>query len=183
MKLESVKLIVTLCVELTELSIGDILLCQESIDFVCENITPKIEKLDISWHDSFGDKQLNILLARCNKLTEFAFAATRVSNKSVGTIIEILSPTLIKLEASSQHINLSGLLELASMPKIQLLEPGLLSEEDLMKFKEVMPHLCDENDYFQIAKPYHSMFYPSEKFWEIETKLRTYDGDTSLCLY
>ena len=108
MSLESVKLIVTLCVELTELSIGNTKLCQESIDFVCENITPKIEKLDISWHDSFGDKQLNMLLGRCKKLTEFAFTDTKVSNKSVRTIIETLSPTLIKLEASSEHISLSG---------------------------------------------------------------------------
>ena len=181
MSLESVKLIVTLCVELTELNIGNTKLCQESINFICENLTPKIEKLDISWHDTFDDKQLKTLLARCNKLTEFAFAATRVSNKSVGTIIEILSPTLIKLEASTEHINLSGLLELASMPKIQFLNHELLSEEDGMKFKEIMPHLCvwDENDYFQIAHPYrYPAFYPSESFWEIETKLRTYMGYT-----
>ena len=116
------------------------------------------------------------------QLTEFAFAATRVSNKSVGTIIEILSPTLIKLEASTQHINLSGLLELASMPKIQLLNHELLSEEDGMKFEEIMPHLCvcDDNDYFQIAHPYHCMFYPSKSFWEIKTNLRTYMGVTYL---
>ena len=182
MSLESVKLIVTLCVELTELNIGNTKLCQESINFICENLTPKIEKLDISWHDTFGDKQLKTLLARCNKLTEFAFAATRVSNKSVGTIIEILSPTLIKLEASTQHINLSGLLELASMPKIQLLNHELLSKEDGMKFEEIMPHLCvcDDNDYFQIAHPYHCMFYPSKSFWEIKTNLRTYMGVTYL---
>ena len=179
MSLESVKLIVTLCVELTELNIGNTKLCQESINFICENLTPKIEKLDISWHDTFDDKQLKTLLARCNKLTEFAFAATRVSNKSVRTIIEILSPILIKLEASTEHINLSGLLELASMPKIQFLNHEFLSEEDGMKFKEIMPHLCvcDENDYFQIAHPYrYPAFYPSESFWEIETKLRTYMG-------
>ena len=108
MSFESVKLIVTLCVELTELNIDNTVLSQESIDFVCENITPKIEKLNISWKDSFGDKQLNMLLSRCKKLTEFAFTGTKVSNKSVRTIIETLSPTLLKLEASSEYISLSG---------------------------------------------------------------------------
>ena len=185
MSFESVKLIITLCVELTELSITYTNLSQESIDFICENLTPKIEKFDISWNDSFDDKQLKKLLNRCNKLTELDFSGTQVSNKSVSIIVETLSPTLTKLETSYGLINLSDLLKLAAMPKIQVLGYDLLSEEDQKKFEEIMPHLCDEaiekagiDDYVNIAMPYqkYQSSSPAEKVWEIEAKLRTYDG-------
>ena len=175
MSFESVKLIITLCVELTELSIHYTNLSQESIDFICENLTPTIEKFDIRWDDDFGDKQLKKLLNRCNKLMELNFSGTQVSNKSVSTIVEKLSPTLTYLEAN--QINLSGLLKLASMPKIKVLGHIHLSEEDQKKFEGIMPHLCNEavEGYGYIAMPYHN-FYPAENVWEIEAKLRTYDG-------
>ena len=183
MSLEAVKLIVTLCVELTELSITYTKLSQESIDFICENLTPKIKKLDISWDNDFDDRQLKILLNRCNKLTELDFSGTQVSNKSLETIVEKLSPTLTKLESSC--FNLSDLLKLATMPKIQVLGYELLSEKDQKKFEEIMPHLSNEaiekaviNDYVNIAMPYqkYTSSNPAEKVWEIEAKLRTYDG-------
>ena len=183
MSLEAVKLIVTLCVELTELSITYTKLSQESIDFICENLTPTIEKFDIRWDDDFGDKQLKKLLNRCNKLTELNFTGTQVSNKSVSTIIEKVSPTLTNLEASC--FNLSDLLKLATMPKIQVLGYDLLPEEDQKKFEEIMPHLSNEaiekariDDYVNIAMPYqmYTSSNPAQKVWEIEAKLRTYDG-------
>ena len=176
MSFESVKLIISLCVELTELSIHYTNLSQESIDFICENLTPTIEKFDIRWDDDFGDKQLKKLLNRCNKLTELNFTGTQVSNKSVSTIIEKVSPTLTNLEASC--FNLSDLLRLATMPKIQVLKNEPLSEEDQNKFEEIMPHLSAE-DPIRIAKPY-TIFYPTEKIWELEAKVRTYDGVTSI---
>ena len=75
---------------------------------------------------------------------------------------------------------MSGLLELASMPKIQVLSNELLSEEDHKKFEEIMPHLCTE-DPIRIATPYTPYTpYPTEKIWELEAKVRTYDGDTSI---
>ena len=73
---------------------------------------------------------------------------------------------------------MSGLLELATMSKIQILSNELLSEEDQKKFEEIMPHLCTE-DPIRIATPY-TIFYPTEKIWELEAKVRTYDGVTSI---
>ena len=42
--------------------------------------------------ESFGDRQMITLLKRCDKLTQLSFNDTRISNKSVGQMIEILSP-------------------------------------------------------------------------------------------
>ena len=134
MSFESVKLIITLCVELTELSITRTRLSDESIHFICDNLTPKIEKLDISWHNSLDDNLLKKLLTRCSKLIELDISGAQVSNKSVATIVETLSPTLTKLEASCEHINLSGLLKLASMPKIQNLGKDVFRYERNTRF-------------------------------------------------
>mgnify|MGYP001385061642 FL=1 len=71
------------------------------------------------------------------------------------------------------------------MPKIQVLGYDLLSEEDQKKFVEIMPHLSNEaiekagiDDYVNIAMPYqkYTSSNPAQKVWEIEAKLRTYDG-------
>ena len=98
--------------------------------------------------------------------------------------MEILSSTLIKLEPDTQYIDLSGLLELAKMPNLQEMSPQLLSEEDENKFEEIMPHLCryypdSHGNYIcvPLAQPYN-VYYPSENFWEIEARLRTYNGET-----
>ena len=83
---------------------------------------------------------------------------------------------------------MSDLLKLAAMPKIQVLGYELLSEEDQKKFKEIMPHLCNERsmnedieDYAHanIAMPHHR-FNPTENIWEVEAELRTYDVETLL---
>ena len=61
--------------------------------------------------------------------------------------------------------------------KIKFLGHIHLSEEDQKKFEEIMPHLCNEavEGYGFIAMPYHN-FYPAENVWEVDAKLRTYDG-------
>merc|ERR1719195_1120756 len=87
-------------------------LCQNSIDFMCENLTTTIEKLDISGQKFFGDEQLLTLLKRCNKLTEFSFGFTLVSDTSVDTIITTLSQTLIKIYPS-HLISFPKLLQIA----------------------------------------------------------------------
>ena len=133
MSFESVKLIITLCGELTELSIKNTRLSDESTHFICDNLTPKIEKLDISWHNSLDDNLLKKLVTG-SKLIELDISGTQVSNKSIETIVETLSPTLTKLEASCEHINLSGLLKLASMPKIQNLGKDIFRYERTLDF-------------------------------------------------
>ena len=61
LNLESIELIITLCSELTELNLAagrHSMLCERSIDFVCNNLTTKIEKLELSGQLMFGDNQL-----------------------------------------------------------------------------------------------------------------------------
>ena len=119
MDLVSAQHIFTQCSELIELSIGTLHggWCEESINFMCENLTNKIEKLDVSGHINFKDEHLKKLLTRCNKLTEFGFSCTDVDH--FDAIIENLSETLVKMEPG--EMTFPQLLRLASMPNLKVL--------------------------------------------------------------
>ena len=94
-----------------------------SLDFLCDNLTTKIRKLDVTKQRNFGDVQLKKLLNRCKKLTEFAFGFTSVSDESVDEIIATLSQTLTKIDPS-HVISFDRLLELESMPKLNMIRLG-----------------------------------------------------------
>ena len=75
LSLESVQRIFSLCQELTELNISEregYILCEKSVDFICDNLSTKIEKLDISDQPNFGNDEIKTLIKRCNKLSELA---------------------------------------------------------------------------------------------------------------
>jgi len=100
---------------------------EKCIEYICNNLnylTWKIEKIDVSGQKHFGDEQLKELLYRCNKLTEFAFGNTSVSDKSVYTIRRRLSETLVKIDCGS-NISEGELPKLLSMPKLKVLNEKL----------------------------------------------------------
>ena len=130
LNLDEVKHIVTLCLELRELNINawgfaweHDFLCEDSIDFLCKNLTTKIEKLNLSGQPHFADEHLRVLVERCNKLTELVFGNCEVTDKSVDVIIKNLSKTLVKLYCWSNPM--SSLRKLAAMPHLKVLaEPN-----------------------------------------------------------
>ena len=142
LKFDLVKQIFIHCNKLLELDIGSGNWCERSINVLCENLTDKIEKLDVSGQLRFGNKELKKLLIRCKKLTEFAFSYTPVSN--VDTIIENLSDTLIKIEVPNE-MSSSKHLKLASMPNLKVFcfyEQNLKKRiEKRKRIKRAMPHL------------------------------------------
>ena len=126
LSLESVQHIFTLCQELTELNIRcsegfSTGYCEKSMDFICKNLTSKIEKLDIGIQQELTDDKLTVLLRRCNKISELSIYCTSVSDDSVETIIKNLSQSLVKLEIRMSDFSFSKVLELSALPKIQLL--------------------------------------------------------------
>jgi hypothetical protein len=152
LSLAYVKLIFSICQELIELNIAtDIVststqLCPESVDFICNNLTTTIEKLDITGQPNFRDDQIKTLIKRCNRLTELNFVGTNVTRKSMNTIIETLSESLVKLR-----------------PAFRLYVKSNLKDS---KIAEPYPDidLSDEE----------AGFVPNG-IWEIKAKLRTYN--------
>jgi len=152
LSLANVQLIFSLCQDLIELNIAPGIettstqLCHESVDFICNNLTTTIEKLDISGQPNFGDDQFKTLIKRCNRITELTFVGTNVTKKSMNTIIETLSESLVKLR-----------------PAFGL---NFKSERKDFRIAEPYPDF-DSNDEEAELVP--------NGFWEIKAKLRTYN--------
>ena len=180
-------------------------LCEESVDFICNNLSTKMEKLHISYQPNFGDAQIKTLLKRCTKLKELALKGTGVSDKSASAIVKYLPNFLVKLDVGD-NFSFQKKLELASMPKLQVLANSSSSEENKQTRKKqdriirkMLPLMTDcEFDGFsdynysgelKIAEPYpHETMFDYDwhglvpnGFWEIKSKQRTYNGFSKLC--
>lgn len=197
LELESLQIIFRLCRELKELNVnGDGLagLCgldEDSIDFLVKNLTTKIEKLDISFQEYFGDKHLKILVERCNKLTELKVGGyNNVTDESVDVIVENLSNTLVKIHT---WFEFPAIKKLFAMPHLKVLvgRPKILQEDwQVQTLRKLKPHLnfIRAEDYisqadFRIAEPYDDFDetedsrrgFTANKFWEIEAEKQTYN--------
>ena len=196
LSLASVQRIFLLCQNLIELNISadhclpynPAKLCLESVDFLCNNLTTTIEKIDISRQPNFGNDQFKTLIKRCNRITELSLSGTSVTDDSVNTIIETLSQSLVKLEPG--YISFQKNLKLASMPKMNvLILPYLSDAEEKGRLREILPHMKNEDfdGELRIAEPYpriyptrfdlddgESLLVPNG-FWDIKAKLRTYN--------
>ena len=68
--MESIKLTVKSCVELKELNLAGIDLSEDASNFLVNNLTPKIERLHLSWIGRFwngprvNDEQMKALVDR-----------------------------------------------------------------------------------------------------------------------
>ena len=138
-------------------------------------------------------------------MTEFNLLGTEVSDKSASTIIKTLSETLVKLDVG-HSFSFQKKLELASMPKLQVLANSDSSEKNKATRKQqdriirkMLPLMTDSEFYgdfdfiysgnLKIAEPYpHETFHDFDwhglvpnGFWEIKSKQRTYNGFSKLC--
>ena len=131
---ESMRLIVTLCLGLTDLNVSGIRISQETMDFFCENLTTGIQKLDVSEQYMFGDDQMKKIVTRLTRLTELSFFDTNVSDESVDSIIQNLSQTLTKLEVSNHNLGyrpqIFYTLKYRTKPQYGIKEQGELFSEN-----------------------------------------------------
>lgn len=176
------------CQELVELNINchnGVPLGPNSVDFLCDNLTTKITKLDVTKQRNFGDVQLKKLLNRCKRLTDFAFGFTSVTDEVVDEIISTLSHTLIRIDPSHE-ISFGRLLDFETMPKLKMIRLGWLNVSERKKkiVKKIMTKLADCNKEIDIALP-----YPLDRgqqecnptgFWEIKGRPENFSvvGDT-----
>ena len=111
------------CDVLTELNLEEVYCTNDSIDFLVNNLTVNIQKLNLGGIN-IKDHQLKILVTRCNKLTELNLKHTKVSNESVNHILAYLQSTLEKLYIRRRiwDLDLVKLFELKSMKKLKLLD-------------------------------------------------------------
>ena len=103
--------------------------------FLSENITRKIEKLNVSWLN-FEDENVKTLVNRCTKILSFNLQITNVTNNSLKYIIDNLGPTLEELHLTNTKYD-DKLCELKVMPNLKILnteyENEMSGSDELMR--------------------------------------------------
>ena len=96
MNLDIIHHIVYSCRELKEVSIIGKGVSHNSIKILVDNLSPNVEKLRLEMRD-ITDEHVEVLVKKCNKLTDLILESKYITNKSVTNIKEHL-PNLEKLK-------------------------------------------------------------------------------------
>ena len=146
--------------ELEELYFYKTRLEKDSIDYlVVKNINPKLSKLSLCTNGGTGtgpqfwtlnedaiviDNYIQILVCRCNNLTELNLTGSGFTNDSVNFIIEHLRSTLEKLCLIGTRVGVMKLFELKAMKKLAILEFKTIFDlniKELERFRRNHPHI------------------------------------------
>ena len=148
LNLESMKHIADNCTELREVNFSSIptrasRIPKDALDYLANNLTPKIKKLDLFYQKELTDEHGKALVSRCNKITELNIDATRISNLTLMSIIENLKLTLEKLELPGwQDIHYATLIQLKSFSRLRILDCDLTCDCcDYESLRKQLPHV------------------------------------------
>jgi len=167
---ETMEEILLNCVELKEANFeGQII----DAEFFANNLTPKIEKLNIKSNMTFDGKQIVQLVKRCNNITELDLAGCDVDvdledgaeefQNCLIAISENLSQSLVKLRLPEHSILYHEFLK--SLPKLtNLWINGDAKNFDMKQY----PHIVLNEGTPKIAYSTYEYFEPRQGFWEIK---------------
>ena len=173
---KSMKEILLNCVELKEANFeGQIF----DVEFFANNLTPKIEKLNISHNKSFIYEPILSLVKHCKKITELdldgcdldidrfdtdlEYGAGEFQNCLIA-ISKYLSQSLVKLQLPDHSILYHEFLK--SLPKLQNI--GINNEDATSIMKEYPLIVLNKGPRSKIAYSTNEYFVPRQGFWEIK---------------
>ena len=117
---ESVKIIIDRCTKLTDICINNADLTQQSIAYLCANLTSNARRVDLSYNRVI-DENVQSLVERCPNLEHLDLSATLVTYKSVTLIVTALKHCLVSL-ALPQQVNIEiGLPSNVCMEKLNII--------------------------------------------------------------
>ena len=128
------------------------------MEFVCNNLTPKMQKLNISgYRDSFSSSSLLNLVQRCNQLVELNISdSSSLNQAAISILVDNLQDSLVTLSLSRcTRIHPAELLDLNAMPKLHFLNVfGMLNDNHLLILRKNLPRLSiNENPLCTIGRP------------------------------
>ena len=173
---KSMKEILLNCVELKEANFeGQIF----DVEFFANNLTPKIEKLNISHNKGFIHEPILSLVKHCKKITELdldgcdldidrfdtdlEYGAGEFQNCLIA-ISKYLSQSLVKLQLPDHSILYHEFLK--SLPKLQNI--GINNEDATSIMKEYPLIVLNKGPRSKIAYSTNEYFVPRQGFWEIK---------------
>ena len=169
--LESIRKITENCVGLKNVDLSATGLSNDSINFLVQNLTPKVENLGLGRLLNLKDDHVKALVTRCNKLSVLGLKHTKITNISLTHIIVNLQHTLKKLDVHIWNgITYPKVTELKSMEKLRVLnfDPmwfylGYLEKENLTK---LMPLVRFGESICVVERK----LLPADGIWDVEAK-------------
>ena len=131
------------CTELTQISLRCTNISQDAMDILVSALSPNVETVCLAYNgDTMTDRQVELLVSRCNKSTELDLDdAMLLTDASITSIIKHLKQRLRYLDLSHcPKISFEKVLELKSMPKLKFLKYGFKSWHTMVLRKK-LPHL------------------------------------------
>jgi len=140
---QSIQHIVRNCTELIDLSLYDTGISGEAMNYLANNLTPKIRKLNLGCFGSnhIRDEHIITLVSRCNNIADLDISDSRTGNNSITSIIEHLKPTLCKLNVDGTLVNCAKLSELKVMPRLKVLNCQHLKYREIRSLQKQLPHV------------------------------------------
>ena len=166
LNLESIQFIVNNFSELTEVNLKngyaiEDVLSEQSINYLANNLTEKVVKLNLGNQVFVEDEHVMKLIGRCKRLTELSLNGTSISIDSLMCIIENLKHSLVILRLCNTALSFDELLELREMPKLKVLICSHLLFRNIDDLKEQYPD-CWHTKYEILES----------RFYEIATKFK-----------
>ena len=138
------------CTELTQIDFRSTNISQDAMDIFVSALSPNVETVCLACNgETMTDRLIEILVSRCNKITEFDLDdAMLLTDASITSIIKHLKQSLRYLDLSHcPKISFEKVLELKSMPKLRILKYGFKSWHTMVLRKK-LPHLKVNQDGF-----------------------------------
>ena len=155
---DSIKLIVRNCTELREVDFSFREFPQDVLDYLANNLTPKIKKLNLYYQRELTDEHVKALVIRCNKITDLNLSGTKISKVALMSIIGNLKLTLEKLRLpESQDIHITSLSQLKSFSRLRILDCDLTCHcchWDFESLRKQLPHVSIINPRVEVL-PHH----------------------------
>ena len=158
----TIQAIVANCLKLKELEWSTTYLTRNSIECLVDHLTPKIVKLRLTrlnWdtdapsfnsQSKITDGHIEKLVKRCTNLKVLDLSGiTKLTIKSLRSIIKHLKSTLEELGVADTKILVDDLFELRALPALKILNYNCYAAAQFQKLKEQLPHLIIKDDNHQ----------------------------------
>ena len=148
MSLEVIQLMIDSFCQLKEVNFRDTDLSEESLAYVCNNLSKNIVKVGLSGQENLRDKHISALANRCKKLTSLDLSDFNGSGKlSLTNLIESLKLSLEELDINCRYFDSATFLELQSMSRLKLLilKTQAFDSEDIVVLQGLLPNLKIES--------------------------------------
>ena len=151
------------------------------MDYLANNLTTKIKKLNLGGQIYLEDKHVNSLVIRCNKIVALNLGLTSITDNCLSSISKNLNLTLKELDIS-EYINplLIGLKDaeiywhLRSMSKLKILNlPNLIHVDEIENLEKKLPHLSISQKELEMTGLTVSVAEnsnPRNGIWEVKIK-------------